>query len=167
MMKITIRHLKDGTHEQRHTYPGGSLSFYRHEIYPHDIDVHARLNKFAQTVQCLITINTVAAYHCDRCLALYNQPVQVSFDLLLQLGDAAVETDEENVLHLPMDAEPFDLTELIAEHLILAVPMKMLCTEDCKGLCAGCGQNLNESACTCQAPGIDPRWEKLLALRKN
>jgi uncharacterized protein len=70
---------------------------------------------------------------------------------------------DEEVHLISADAKELDITDDIRDTLLLALPMKMLCTEDCRGLCAGCGANLNEEPCRCAASGADPRWE---ALRK-
>ncbi|MBN1225748.1 MAG: DUF177 domain-containing protein, partial [Deltaproteobacteria bacterium] len=54
-----------------------------------------------------------------------------------------------------------DLTEVVREQILLAVPMIPICKEDCKGLCPYCGQNLNQCKCVCAGKTIDPRWSKL------
>jgi len=46
----------------------------------------------------------------------------------------------------------------------LSIPMKLLCREDCQGICPGCGANLNQEACRCGEKPGDPRWEKLREL---
>ena len=50
---------------------------------------------------------------------------------------------------------------------VLAVPMKNLCSEDCKGLCPKCGKNLNEGLCNCNEENIDPRWETIQKLKSK
>ena len=57
-----------------------------------------------------------------------------------------------------------DLDELIRTDILLELPTKFLCKEDCKGLCPTCGKNLNEGACNCQTHQIDPRLEVLKQL---
>jgi uncharacterized protein len=57
-----------------------------------------------------------------------------------------------------------DLVELLHEELQLALPVKPLCTEACRGICPGCGAELNEEECTC-TPEVDPRWEILKGLK--
>jgi uncharacterized protein len=57
-----------------------------------------------------------------------------------------------------------DLSFGVRESLLLALPMKVLCSEDCKGLCPHCGANLNEESCDCVAETIDPRWAELRKL---
>ncbi len=54
-----------------------------------------------------------------------------------------------------------DISPEIYQHLILSIPMKSICEENCQGLCPGCGENLNRVQCNCAQEAIDPRWEKL------
>jgi uncharacterized protein len=63
--------------------------------------------------------------------------------------------------------DQIDLGELIAEQLQLAMPMKPLCSEGCKGLCAQCGTNLNAGACNCSQEWTDPRLAALKALAQK
>ena len=59
-----------------------------------------------------------------------------------------------------------DILELLHDDILLALPMRVVCREECAGFCKHCGCNLNESSCTCEAP-IDPRWEALKKLKSN
>jgi uncharacterized protein len=60
-----------------------------------------------------------------------------------------------------------DLTEAIRQYIITAMPMKPLCKEDCAGLCATCGKDLNKVKCSCTQEEIDPRWAELLKLKNS
>ena len=57
-----------------------------------------------------------------------------------------------------------DLDELLRSDILLELPYKYLCSEDCKGLCASCGKNLNEGPCGCNLHQVDPRLEVLKKL---
>ena len=57
-----------------------------------------------------------------------------------------------------------DISEDVRQTILLAVPLKLLCRDDCRGLCAGCGANLNTEACRCEAADTDPRWDSLRSL---
>jgi uncharacterized protein len=75
-----------------------------------------------------------------------------------------LEQEGELVYH---DGVNIDLTEAIREAAILAVPPNPLCREDCRGLCAGCGADLNNEPCRCSAPAPDARWAALDRIRKD
>ena len=59
------------------------------------------------------------------------------------------------------------LEDVLREQVLLAVPLKAVCREDCKGLCSHCGQNLNQGQCNCAGALEDPRWEALKDIREK
>ena len=65
------------------------------------------------------------------------------------------------------DGDQIDVAPLVAEQLILALPSRALCREDCKGLCPNCGRNRNAEPCSCHQPQEDPRWEALKEIREK
>jgi uncharacterized protein len=71
----------------------------------------------------------------------------------------------EEVVFLHPDTDKIDLDKDIRDYAILAVPMKKLCSENCKGLCPKCGKNLNDDLCDCIEEIIDPRWEVIQKLK--
>ena len=60
-----------------------------------------------------------------------------------------------------------DVDEIVREQILLAVPARVLCVEDCKGICATCGTDLNAGDCNCESQDVDPRWAALKSLRTN
>jgi uncharacterized protein len=59
------------------------------------------------------------------------------------------------------DGEALDVDEIVKEQILLAVPTRMLCREDCKGICPQCGVDKNTGECNCETKEIDPRWAAL------
>lgn len=163
-MKIPILHLENGIHHFEQTIKMESLNFDRGDIYQGPLQLVAEINKFETNIQCKVGLATIANYHCDRCLEGYQRPVAIEFSFLIHVGRDQWQSGEDDVIHLPVETVEADISQQIIEQLILAVPMKMLCAEDCRGICPGCGVNLNESACQCREKPIDPRWEKLRGL---
>ena len=106
------------------------------------------------------TVSTRAEYACSRCLEEFSQPLNAEF-LVVCLPDGAETGDEEEFINYNPQAAEIDLTPFLREQVILALPVKPLCRQDCAGLCAGCGVNLNTGKCTCKGSGGDPRWDKL------
>ncbi len=102
---------------------------------------------------------------CVRCLEPFDLPFALDLSELfipawqIPAGGTALATpyliDEKGFI---------DLAPIIREEAILAVPIRALCSPDCKGLCPQCGQNLNEGACTCEEEHFDPRLASLRAL---
>ena len=103
--------------------------------------------------------------HMDCRLCLEEVDVEVDEEvhfLLAAIG--AEEGDDPEVFLYDPNARMIDLRPAIRETWLLAVPMYVQCSEDCKGLCPTCGTNLNESTCNCSTSKSDPRWD---ALRKQ
>jgi uncharacterized protein len=94
---------------------------------------------------------------CSRCLT----PIEADFDLPMR------EVFEEDPIEdetYPLRRDEIDLEQPIRDVVVPELPPIPLCTEDCLGLCATCGANLNEAPCECGSEGRDPRWEALRAL---
>ena len=68
---------------------------------------------------------------------------------------------------LIIDGPEIDINHVIREHLLLALPMNIVCGDDCKGLCTQCGANRNATQCGCESEKIDPRWADLRKLQKE
>lgn len=118
------------------------------------------------------TITTTLELRCSRCLEPFALPVNAAFDLrYLPEGVAAPaeETEDRELGEADASAtiyegDAIDLGDLMREQFYLALPMKPLCREDCKGLCPHCGTNLNTDTCQCQTQWEDPRLAGLKAL---
>jgi uncharacterized protein len=99
---------------------------------------------------------------CGRCLEQYSFTLDQNFAFVLTPKPARPERGAEELhgdeLGLSYySGDEIDLTPLIAEQVMLALPTRPLCAEDCKGLCEKCGVNLNREMCACSAGGGDPR----------
>ncbi|MBQ2830724.1 MAG: DUF177 domain-containing protein [Oscillospiraceae bacterium] len=104
-------------------------------------------------------VATVLQSVCDRCAREFENDVSIPFSAMLAEQLENGENDEIVLL----EGDEVDLGELARTVFILGMDTKTLCSEDCKGLCAKCGANLNDGPCSCKAD-IDPRWAALGAL---
>lgn len=109
---------------------------------------------------------------CARCLEPVSEKVQRAFDLLYRpLGtdagkaELSVTAAEAEISYYEGDG--LLLEDVLREQVLLAIPLKAICREDCKGLCPHCGRNLNNSACSCAEPMEDPRWSALKEIRSK
>ena len=82
---------------------------------------------------------------CARCLKRVVNPIDAELNALY-----ARESDPEDLDRYLYEASQVDVTEAVKDALVLALPLRYLCKEDCKGLCPKCGKDLNEGPCTCQ-----------------
>jgi uncharacterized protein len=98
---------------------------------------------------------------CRRCLAPVEASVAAPLGVLFTTDP---QTDDPSAWVIAPRAMELDLRPTIREELILSAPAYLLCRDDCRGLCPGCGQDLNQGSCTCP-PSRDPRWGPLEAAR--
>ena len=103
---------------------------------------------------------------CRRCLDRVAQQVDFDITLLFAPPDL-LEEDDSETYRLEMGVREIDLGPYVREEVILAIPSFAECRVDCRGLCAGCGENLNKSGCKCSPEGMDPRWDALRALENK
>ncbi len=103
---------------------------------------------------------------CRRCLDRVERPFDIGITLLFAPSDLLEEEDSE-VHRLEMGVREIELGPYLRDEIVLAIPAFVECRVDCRGLCAGCGQNLNESECKCSRGGMDPRWDALRALENK
>ncbi|RDV83616.1 YceD family protein [Ammonifex thiophilus] len=96
---------------------------------------------------------------CSRCLKKFPFLLRGRFEEKFRLTAEAEEGEE-----MPPVEEEIDFTPYVLESLLLALPMKPLCREDCPGLCPHCGQDLNRGPCSCSRTPIDLRWAELTKL---
>jgi uncharacterized protein len=111
-------------------------------------------------------IDTRAQVECDRCLQPVELPVNADFALDYMSGSdyessQAAELTEAELSVSVFDGKAIDVDEIVKEQILLAVPTRMLCREDCKGICPECGIDRNTGDCTCVTNDIDPRWAAL------
>ena len=106
---------------------------------------------------------------CSRCLEPFDVPVEAAFDLRYvphseNAGEGEIEVGEDDLATAFYREGLVDLIELLREQFVLALPMKPLCEEACKGLCPECGSNLNKTQCDCAPRWEDPRLASLKSL---
>lgn len=99
---------------------------------------------------------------CSRCL----EPFEYSFDVPIE-ETYAPDTEGEHGEAVSFSGDLIDITPEVLKSIILALPMKSLCLEECRGLCPKCGRNLNEGRCDCENEDIDPRFNVLKDLLKE
>lgn len=169
-MKINLKNLHDGINEIPHEHTAASLNLSDQEeaeIFVNPIKTKATINWVSEQYFMSIAIATRASFTCDRCLTKFVQPVHEEFRLIYAITEApsGKEVEDDEFRWLPRDTKEIDITADIREALLLMIPMKTVCSEECKGLCPYCGTNLNTDPCTCHAQQIDPRWDALKKLR--
>jgi uncharacterized protein len=107
---------------------------------------------------------------CSRCLETFAAPVEGDFDLLLVPGPLAAAGIDEELSQPDLDVDYYrgevvDVESIIREQIILMIPLKPLCDENCRGLCPRCGANLNVTTCQCQPEAVNSPFAHLAKLK--
>lgn len=102
------------------------------------------------------TVNVKVSIPCGRCLE--EVPTQIHFDInkKLIIEDRSLVDEEMDETDYLIGFE-LDVDKLVYAEILVNWPMKVLCKDDCKGICKVCGMNLNKEACNCQRTELDPR----------
>lgn len=98
---------------------------------------------------------------CDRCAGAFDREIHFPINVVLVSEMANEENEDEWVF--PLEGDSADLDDIVRTVFVLNLDSKLLCKEDCKGLCHRCGKNLNEGPCNCQKE-LDPRFAALKQL---
>ena len=98
---------------------------------------------------------------CDRCASEFDRDIDFPIDVVLVTELANEENEDEWVF--PLEGDSADLDDIVRTVFVLNLDSKLLCDEDCKGLCCRCGKNLNDGPCSCQKE-LDPRFAALKQL---
>jgi uncharacterized protein len=109
---------------------------------------------------------------CARCLEPVPQKLAHKFDLLYRPLGSDAGKEELSVTAVEAEISYYEgdgllLEDVLREQVLLAVPLKAICREDCKGLCPHCGKNLNLAQCSCEEPVEDLRWSALKEIRSK
>ncbi len=124
-----------------------------------------RLSRTPQGVLAQGTLHASMPLECVRCLTPFQHPYAIEISELFIPEEAAYTREADTLPPNTINEGGFiDLTPIVREESILAVPIQALCSPGCRGLCSQCGQNLNEGDCACEHDHIDPRLASLRAL---
>lgn len=159
-MKINIQNLANNLVELDDAAESDFLPERYRSYYPDPLKIHAVVDKFGSDIRFTIQLTTEAEYRCDRCLSAYRTPFEARMTQIVQIGEGKLK-DEEDIALYPVGATEIDIDPFLMEMIILNHPVKMLCRDDCKGICPGCGADLNHEPCRCGTEKVDPRWEEL------
>jgi uncharacterized protein len=132
--------------------------------FVHPVAVHGKFENKAGVVFLNFDVSFVLTALCDRCLDEFERQFEYSFEHIL-VTELNTDSDE----YIVVEQFTLDLDELVLSDILLYLPSKLLCSEDCKGLCERCGQNLNHGTCDCCHAAekiVDPRLAVLDELLK-
>jgi len=165
MIKIKVSNLANGRFD--FNFNGKVIDLEIPEPYIGNYNTNVVLDKFENQIIIDVETKIAANLICDRCAADFQSVINSKYKIvyLFQTNFNESVDEKEDIVYLHPDTDKIELSSDVRDFAILAVPMKRLCSENCKGLCPRCGKNLNDGSCNCDEKIIDPRWESLQKLR--
>jgi uncharacterized protein len=165
-MRIQVGGLSEGLHEYRFRVEPSDLGLG--EPFGGEVQITATLERVGMQYHLRAALSTLGTFVCDRCVTTFEREVRPSYQMYYVADEAEIQRyDPAEVQVLTPGFPVIDLAEDVRQVLQLAIPLKLLCREDCAGLCPRCAINLNEATCSCSEDRTDPRWEQLRRLTKN
>jgi uncharacterized protein len=164
-MQIKFTNYKDGLHQFNFTTKVEELGV--EEKFIGNVLLNCEMDKSSSQIIINCNLGITAKLECDRCTAEIEDEFEVSFKSIyfISHNKSDNEIDESGIHYLSPDDDKIDLSDDVIENALLTIPMKVLCSENCKGLCPICGVNKNDKECNCVADTSNPVWEKLLELK--
>lgn len=174
-MLITTAQLAEEPLLLKESIPAGSIEYAPdiQQISPLSLDGRAELivehrgpKEFVEDIRLRAHFSGKFEMLCARCLDPVQQDLAGDFDLIFrpvgvdaESGEHAISEDETEIGYY--EESGLLLEDAVREQVLLALPGRTLCQEDCKGLCPHCGANRNSAPCACEERPSDPRWNAL------
>lgn len=165
-MKIQVGGLSEGLHRYSFTVTPGELGLTAE--FEGQVAVQTELEKTSREILLKANVLAAASWECDRCVVPFRGQVESGFQTYyVPEGTDIARFDPADVQVIPGGSNVIDISDDVRQSILLSVPLKRVCREDCKGLCPHCGKNLNETRCGCRDTIADGRWDKLKELQNK
>ncbi len=140
------------------------------ELSQEPLEIYCELSKCGDLVSAKGWVRGKMLLACGRCLKEFKNPYKSFFEVHYRPQCEGSPKEEDSVPEgqvevVYFEGDMLDIADQIRQTVLLSVPMRALCRDDCRGLCGGCGRDLNSESCQCQEPPTDPRWEALRNLK--
>ncbi|SVD12632.1 uncharacterized protein METZ01_LOCUS365486, partial [marine metagenome] len=159
-MLLDLKTLGESRVHLERTYPPSAFEATDEFIVGKPVELVCEVEKIRDWYQLAGHLSTRLRVQCCRCGEGCDTDLDLAFDLryvseALSAGTNDAEIDNEDLTVAFYRDDQIDLRQLISEQFYLGLPMKPLCQEDCRGLCAACGKNLNSADCGCSVEWRD------------
>lgn len=136
------------------------------------VEEHHGKHQTVKDIRLNGNLETSVEFPCARCLDPVVQNIARNFDLLYRPQGADAGKEELSVTAADAEIGYYQgdgllLEDALREQLLLALPLKAICRDNCRGLCPQCGTNLNQEQCSCAGGVEDPRWSALKDIREK
>jgi len=164
-MIIKLSNFDDGVHRLVFDEPVTAVGLS--EPFKGNVHLEVKMDKSHSQIVLNGTLKVEAIFVCDRCNEEYTTDLINDFQVTFLFDKQPKEAEVLNLYYISPETDKINITNDVIDFAQLAIPMKRLCSEDCKGLCPRCGANLNTDVCRCKQEDTDSIWAPLLKLKKN
>jgi uncharacterized protein len=165
-IRIRVSGLSNGLHEYHFSVEPSEIGL--DAGFSHPVTVDVTLDKTTRQIYLKAAVATTGKFICDRCTDEFDQRVTNTYNVFYVYDEESGSSlPPEEVQVLTPDTVHVDLSDDVRQFVLLSVPLKLLCREDCKGLCPSCGTNWNAGKCACKQETTDSRWKGLEKLLNN
>jgi uncharacterized protein len=152
--------------------PGDIQVDYEGLLGLEDVRVELDIQQSGEEFFCQGKVMSLVRMECSRCLGAFERELNNQTDFIISDREscearAKEAIDDEDYVFFEGSDLAVDLSDIVRQTILLAISMKPLCSDDCRGLCPVCGANLNVTACGCRTEKTDTRWDALKKLTDN
>ncbi len=177
-MQVELKHIKGGLLEQEYTcdpadFPDLAVATTKSSAtYRGPVEIRLRFRQAARMVEVEGDLRATLVMACGRCLAVFERELSEQIVMTFVPDDREDDTVAERELErhelgmIPYRDDCLELLAPLQEQLVMAVPIRALCTEDCRGLCPLCGADKNLSSCDCDRIPFNSKFGVLAKLKK-
>ncbi|MBQ7822197.1 MAG: DUF177 domain-containing protein [Clostridia bacterium] len=167
-MKLDVRKLLTGECVRipiDYTLESSALPVFDDVVFEPEVHVNGELTNNGGYMRLALLCSIAYDAICARCLKEVNDTININFEkTVCEEGDLQ-NTDNDD--YVEINDGMLDIDEALIEDMILNFPLKIVCDENCMGLCPKCGKDLNSGSCSCVTKEIDPRLAPLLKFFDN
>ena len=155
------------------SYAPGVIDFHSVDFKQLDpLDIHATAELVEGQIRVHGQLQTRIELVCSRCLEGVTEEINRDYDLFYRpaktlSAEEKLKLKEDDTEIAFFEGDGLFLADVLAEQVNLAIPMKVICRSDCRGLCPHCGANLNNEECRCETHSIDPRLAPLARVKQD
>jgi len=164
-MKLEIRQITPEGSDFHFTETAEEMEISSEGVkFPNPITIDLTAALTGDEIICQGEVYTTVEVECSRCLNNYDLEIKADLQFVVQILDSVIESGiegDEDYEIIPKTQTILDISSRVRDAIVLSIPLKPLCDEDCRGLCPLCGANLNDGDCDCKLDKTDERWDVL------
>jgi len=171
-LQMDVRELPEGMAEIKLECSSDALGLTEKALRTHgNVSVHLQAFRASDDVDINGSVSFACLLDCSRCMKRFQLEDEARIVLYCRKardssGPREIELSKEDVMTYYYKDNMIDLTSSVRDAILLSIPMKPLCSPECRGLCPVCGKDLNRGKCTCTKETVDARWDALRKIKR-